>query len=167
MRKSPEEAQEMEAALKVVQACLPVLTVVVGALWALYTYLDHQKEVTREAARQEKQQTTARLLEAQRPFLEKQLALYFEAAQVAGKLVTLKPGNAEWDNNENRFWQLYWSELSMVESPAVEVAMVKVGERLSNYKNSPNNKEPTQALDGSVYDLAHAIRDGIQAAWIK
>jgi hypothetical protein len=72
--------------------------------------LDHQKEIARATDVQQKQQATARLLEAQRPFLEKQLSLHFEAAQVASKLVTLKPG-ADWDNTETRFWQLYWSEL--------------------------------------------------------
>jgi hypothetical protein len=105
----------MKTLLNLIQAWLPVLTVVVGALWGLYTFIDHQKEVAREADRQQSQQAATRLLEAQKPFLEKQLALYFEAAQVVGKLVTLKPGDTEWGNNENRFWQLYWSELSMVE----------------------------------------------------
>jgi hypothetical protein len=67
---------------------LPVLTIVGGALWALYTYLDHQSEVQREATRQANKEAITRRLEAQKPFLEKQLALYFEAAQIAGKLVT-------------------------------------------------------------------------------
>jgi hypothetical protein len=158
---------QMDGWLKLVQAWLPVLTVVVGALWGLYTYIDHQKEVASAARDQQRQQTAARLLEAQRPFLEKQLALYFDAAQVAGKLTTLKPGNADWDNNENRFWQLYWSELSLVESPAVETAMVKVGQYLNEYKKSPNNNEAGNNLQGSIYELAHAIRDGIQATWTR
>jgi hypothetical protein len=157
----------MKELLNLIQAWLPVLTVVVGTLWGLYTYLDHQKEVANQAARQDKQQAAARLFEAQKPLLEQQLALYFEAAQVAGKLVTLKPGDSEWGNNENRFWQLYWSELSMVESRDVEGAMVNVGKQLVEYKKYPNKDENIHALNTSVYELAHAIRNGIQTAWIS
>jgi hypothetical protein len=159
------QASRIQSLLNIIQAWLPVLTVVGGALWALYTYLDHQSEVQREAARQANKEAITRRLEAQKPFLEKQLALYFEAAQIAGKLVTLKPGNEKWDEVENRFWQLYWSELSMVESPAVEAAMVKVGDALSDYKQTPDNERTTSALDDAVYELAHAIRDGITATW--
>ena len=157
----------MKTLVNLIQAWLPVLTVVVGALWGLYTFIDHQKEVAREADRQQSQQAATRLLEAQKPFLEKQLALYFEAAQVVGKLVTLKPGDTEWGSNENRFWQLYWSELSMVEDRDVEGAMVKVGKQLAEYKKSPNKDENARALEISVYELAHAIRNGIQTTWIN
>jgi hypothetical protein len=155
----------MKEFLNLIQSWLPVLTVVGGALWGLFTYVDHQKEMAGQAAQQENKQTAARLLEAQRPFLEKQLALYFETAQVAGKLVTLKPGSTEWDNNETRFWQLYWSELSMVESQDIESAMVKVGQNLTDYKNAPIREENRRTLDVSVYELAHAIRNGIKTTW--
>jgi hypothetical protein len=53
----------------------------------------------------------------------------------------------------------------MVESPAVEAAMVKVGDALSDYKQTPDNERTTSALDDAVYELAHAIRDGITATW--
>ena len=48
---------------------LPVLVAVIGGLWGLYTYIDHAKEA------REKELLTRRL-EAQKPFLDKQLALY-------------------------------------------------------------------------------------------
>lgn len=149
----------------IVQAWLPVLTVVGGALWGLYTYLDHQKGAQRDAARQSEQEATTRRIEAQKPFLEKQLALYFEAAQVAGKLTTLKPAEDGWDANERRFWQLYWSELSMVESAAVEAAMVRLRTALDNYKRTPGDSALIEALDEAVYELAHAIRASIESAW--
>ena len=161
----PESRTQAQSLAAIVQAWLPVLTVVVGALWALYTYLDHQKEVRQEAARQADKDAVTRRIEVQKPFLEKQLALYFEAAQVAGRLVSLKPGVGSWSENENRFWELYWSELSMVESEAVEQAMVNVGTALTAYKSAPDSQPAKRALEKSIYDLAHAIRDGIAAAW--
>jgi hypothetical protein len=42
------------------------------------------------------QDSQTRLIEAQRPFLVKQLDLYFETAQIAGKLVSLDPASEEW-----------------------------------------------------------------------
>jgi hypothetical protein len=161
----PEPATQTQSMLGIVQGWLPVLTVVVGAMWALYTYIDHQKEIEREAARQAAKEAVTRKLEVQKPFLEKQLALYFEAAQVTGRLATRKPGDKVWEDNEDRFWQLYWSELSMVETRAVEAAMVKVGATLLDYKKSPENEETKRAFAGAIYELAHAIRDGIESAW--
>ena len=131
----------------------------------MYTYLDHQKEVRQDAARQADKEAVTRRIEVQKPFLEKQLALYFEAAQVAGRLVTLQPGADRWNANESRFWELYWSELSMVESEAVEEAMVKLGKALNAYKAAPADKKVRDDLQDAVYELAHAIRDGIEAAW--
>src|SRR5437588_830515 len=82
-----------------------------GALWGLFTYLDHEREVARNAADQEKHDEATRTVEARQPFLKKQLDLYFEAAQTTGKLVTLAPDAEEWKELERRFWELYWSEL--------------------------------------------------------
>ena len=162
---TPTQATPIQSILAIVQAWLPVLTIVGGALWGLFTYLDHQKEVQVDAARQAAKDASVRKIEAQQPFLKQQLTLYFEAAQVAGRFTTLKPGSAQWDVNESRFWQLYWSELSMVESEAVEAAMVNLSKALPDYKRSPDNQEAIQALDESVYELAHAIRAGIESAW--
>ena len=115
--------------LSILQAWLPVLTVVGGALWGLYTYLDHQKDAQRQAAIQAEKDNATRRIEVRKPFLEKQLALYFETAQIAGRLATLTPESKFWPDTEGRFWALYWSELSMVEDGIVEEAMVAFGRR--------------------------------------
>jgi hypothetical protein len=162
--------------LRLAQSWLPVLTVVGGALWALYTYLDHQAEVARNVNLQERRDTNIRLLEARKPFLEKQLALYFETAAVVGKIVTITPDyTREWPEVERRFWELYWSELAMVEDEAVEAAMVKFSTHLSEYKASyyksipDHNPTKLEDLKKPLYDdsleLSHAIRDSIFNRW--
>jgi hypothetical protein len=152
------------AILGVVQAWLPVLTVVAGGLWGLYTYIDHQNEIQRESASASEHDAATRRIEAQRPFLEKQLALYFETAQVAGRLVTLDVKSSDWSDAEQRFWALYWSELSMVEHKIVEQAMVDFGKALNAYKADPNSSTKGM-MDSAALDLAHAIRSGIEDAW--
>jgi hypothetical protein len=158
--------------LGVVQAWLPVLTVVVGALWGLYTYLAHEREVAQSNTSQERRAT--RNVEARKPFLEKQLALYFEAAQVLGKMVTITPDAGEWPGVERRFWELYWSELAMVEDKTVEAAMVEFSRHLfdynANYKtvashNPAELENLKRPLYGASLEVAHAMRASITKEW--
>jgi hypothetical protein len=123
------------------------------------------KELERQQAIQAERDAVTRRIEAQKPFLQKQLELYFEIAQIVGKLVTLKPGSTGWDDLERRYWALYWSELSMVEHRIVEEAMITFGAKLSDYKSGPDNHDKIQALNRAAYQLAHAIRAGIENAW--
>src|SRR5438309_11209891 len=104
--------------LKSIQSWLQVLTVVGGAAWGLYTYIQHDNEVKAEEARKSEElraQTTAqaasegrtRRIEAQKPFLSKQLDLFFETAQVTGRLVTEDVQSPAWRADDVRFWALY------------------------------------------------------------
>src|SRR6266550_849493 len=157
--KAVEPAKYHSRLLDVVQNWLPVLTVVVGALWGLWTYIESQKAAeelrltqakTFEEQRQAQQkeadaqqrlqvarEANTRRVEAQKPFLTKQLELYFETANVVGKLVTLAPAPTDQSSKEyeealRRFYALYWSELSMVEHKNVESAMVVFKNALEN-----------------------------------
>lgn len=181
--------------LDIVQAWLPVLTVVIGAIWGLYTYIASQKAAeelrvqqaaaaeTERLARQEsaEQQRLAqterdantRRIEAQKPFLTKQLELYFETANVVGRLVTLprparnadsKPAPGAYDDTKMRFYALYWSELSMVEHSIVEGAMAEFKEAFERYE-SDGTDASKDAMQVAAYRLAHAIRDAIAIAW--
>jgi hypothetical protein len=81
-----------------------------------------------------------------------------------GKLVTTAVTDPEWTKVERRFWALYWSELSMV-----ECAMKNFGDQLQLYRDmrqeDPGRRQALAALNGRAYDVAHAIREGIQSAW--
>jgi hypothetical protein len=159
--------------LGLAQAWLPVLTVVVGALWALYTYLDHAKQaataaseaernLATEHAIQSERESRTRLIEAQKPFLDKQLALYFETAQVVGRLVTEGDG-LEWGKDRARFEELYWSELAMVEHAEVASAMVEFRQVLEQLHGSPppNRGDLLRVALG----VAHSLRKGVEESW--
>jgi hypothetical protein len=160
--------------LGIVQAWLPVLTVVVGALWALYTYLGHEREIAGARHEQEQQNLATQTVEARKPFLEKQLALYYETAQVIGKIVTMTPDADEWPACERRFWELYWSELVMVEDSDVGGSMKEFSEQLSDYKSkyksvasqSPEKlEELKQLLYIAALHVAEKIRGSIARQW--
>ncbi len=151
------------------------MTAIVGGLWIAFTYLDHQREAQKEEIERAKHENATQLVQAQSPFLRKQLDLYFETAQVAGKLVVYTPDDKEWAETEQRFWALYWSELSMVEDRRVEEAMVTLSKRLYDYTASRKmTKEHNQSFDdtkgkqplsNASLELAHAIRKSIESAW--
>jgi hypothetical protein len=82
-----------------------------GGLWAAYTYHNQTKDQQQHAI----EQAEAVKRELRRPYDEKQLSLYLEAARVVADLAVLPKGE-ERDKAERRFWELYWGELAFVES---------------------------------------------------
>jgi hypothetical protein len=166
-----------KAILALIQGLVPALTGIVGGLWVAFTYLDHQKEARVQQATQAEKDGQARLIEARKPFADKQLALYLEAAQVAGKLVALNPDDEDWKSTERRFWELYWSELTLVEDKGVEAAMVKFSQHLYDYTSIyklrkgkedlvvGDKDEIKRPLLGDTLELAYALRRSIESAW--
>lgn len=148
---------------------LPVLVALAGGIWAVITYIDKQSVARLEEARIAEQEAQTRLLEAQQPFLERQLDLYFETSEVLGRLAMADPGSDVFSTAEDRFWALYWSELSLVESHGVEAAMVRAGQTLPPYSGARRGDPSFDCLQSnfqsSVYYVAHALRDAITERW--
>ncbi len=92
-----------------------------------------------------------------KPFLDKQLALFTEATQVAIYIANA-PSREGAAKQIERFWQLYWGELALVERGNVAKAMIAFG-------NGLNGGQPPRVLQGLALDLAHACRDELAVAW--
>lgn len=127
------------------------IATVFSGLWVALTYFRSQRE-----------SYAARLFESRKPFLDLQLKLYVETAQVAGKLAVGALENDEWRKVVVRFWELYWSELAVVEDEEVEKAMDRIGDMLGAMDNGAATKA---MLEDCVLDLAHTLRDGIRREW--
>jgi hypothetical protein len=152
---------------RTVPILLPVLVAVVGAGWTAYQFLEAQTkearirieaseaEAKRQAADSERFRI-ARRIEAQQPFLEKQLALYIKAMETVGIFVT-DPDSSQRAEAKRTFERLFWSELPMVEHVNVEQAMVNM--------RSAIEKSDQAEMRRRSYCLAHAIRDSIQSSW--
>ena len=176
MAEDLSESNRRHGLLGVAQAWLPVLTVVVGALWGLYTYLDHareaaaavretEKNLATEHAIQSGRESRTRLIEAQKPFLDKQLVLYFETAQVVGRLLTEDMSTPEWDRDKIRFEELYWSELAMVEHTEVASAMVNFRPVLVTVKVKRGQLLTEPDATTAALGVARALRKGIEESW--
>jgi len=152
----------VQAGLALLQGVLPAMTAIIGGLYVLRTHVEDQARAERALAEQQKQATTARYFEARKPFYDKQLGLYFEAARVGGLLATLDPASPEWTTNKARFYALYWSELSMVEDRSVEASMVNVERTLRMFAASTVDH---QAVRRQAYCLAHSLKNSISTTW--
>src|SRR5690242_8327657 len=85
------------------------LAAFVGGWFSVYKYVD------------------VRARESKRPFLEKQMDLYFKACQITAELASAEESSQKPGNTAERFWKLYWGELSLVENRDVEETMVLFG----------------------------------------
>jgi hypothetical protein len=145
-----------------------LLALVFGIAWPLFQYTntlekereDREKRVVVEQQQREKE-LDAVLREARKPFLERQLALYFEATTVASRISTLTTG-PEREKARKRFYELYHGELSIVEDEPVARAMV-------DFKKTLELHDIQEATDSDMQVaslmLAHACRDSLARGW--
>lgn len=128
---------------KVVVAAIAAMSTLLGVAWQW-----RQAQVARFNSAE---------FEARQPFLTRQLELYSEAAKVVVKIATSRD-EGERETLEDRFWELYWGELALVEDRDVEAAMVAFGEALKS-------DEPQGRLQSLSLDLARAIRTSLDRSW--
>ena len=137
----------MNLSLKDIFQILGVAGASASFLWGVFVWREAQKDSHLSA-----------MVEAAKPFLSLQLALYKEAVGVTAKIATLAAG-PEQDRNIQRFWELYWGELAFVESKEVESAMVNFGDALK--KDAGN----TRLLMQLSLKVADACRKSIGLSW--
>jgi hypothetical protein len=117
-------SEENRKAIKFWLDCFQVVAVAGSVLAAAITfanYTQEQKDRAEAEARRVKEQDeraeeqlAAIKRDLQRPYQEKKLNLYLDAARVVAHLASGSPVDKE--KTEARFWELYWGELAFVES---------------------------------------------------
>jgi len=91
-----------------------------------------QKELTEAREERDRDRKVAeqrhleiQLRESQKPFLEQQLKLYMEITKIVAQLAGMDDLKAHPEIGQ-RFWELYWGELSIVETPEIEFRMTEI-----------------------------------------
>jgi hypothetical protein len=157
----------------------PIVVVILGGAWTASTWYADRMDKSREEQRRSSEAAVVALRESQKPFLERQLAFYFEAAKVTGKLATLPPVRfdkpldhkalEDWAWSRRRFWELYWGELGVVESTDVSRAMVSFGNALNAVESCVDAgrdcRNEQSRLTGPSLALAREIRASIEKGW--
>jgi hypothetical protein len=133
-----------------------VISVVVGVVISIWSVTSAQKS---EAEARAKEAET-RKLELAKPFLEQRQSFYLEALRTAAVLANPETETeADLAAAKKRFRELYVAELSMVECPSVEGAMVRLAQTIDK---DLTNFTPAQS---AAYDLAHKLRDTFVLSW--
>jgi hypothetical protein len=159
--------------------CLQVVTVVAGVSTAVATFVYHGIEERHRAddqASHAREQLDNARRELERPYQEKKLQLYLDAARVLAHLATSP--SVDKDHTEARFWELYWGELAFVESttaeeasgpnPSVESLMVRfcrqyfAPERCSSGGGAATR---TSAGEDAAINMARAASKEIRDQW--
>lgn len=134
--------------------------------WSSYTYFDtahrERDKLTDERAKQADERaraTAAQRIAGMQPFLERQLRLFEETTQTTAFLATTldSPDRAK---RIEKFWQLYWGELALVEHGKVESAMVAFGNALT----AGADKTQLQRL---ALDVTYACRNELAESWAE
>ncbi|HZP18630.1 MAG TPA: hypothetical protein VFB16_00345 [Bauldia sp.] len=146
--------REPEPWLRLLLTYLPVWTAVAALVGGVITYFNNERIAA-----------TTRLIEARKPYLDWQLDLYKETAQIAGRIATLPTDSDRWREDHERFLQLFWSEMALVEDAKVELAMGAMKRSLDDCI-AASDKVCTRA-DRASLDLGHALRDGIRVWWAE
>lgn len=139
---------------------LKILTVL-GAkssfLWGVYQWREKSSQELEARKQENARQIETRRIEATKPFLERQLALYGEATKIAAQVAT--QGDTESGKKALvRFWELYWGELALVENRSVEAAMVRM-------RNALLANASTAELEQASLAVAHACRNSLDRSW--
>jgi hypothetical protein len=161
--------------------CLQIVTVVVGVVAVGGTfYFNSVAERARaaEQARREEDQLAAIKRELERPYQEKKLALYLDAARVLAHLAASPTVDKE--RTEARFWELYLGELAFVESmtenetqggpPAVESLMVDFCHKYfepgrCGKSDEASGKEQTNPTENAAINMARQASKEIRKQW--
>lgn len=161
-----------QAILALIQGVLPAMTAIVGGIWVAFTFLENQKAARVVELSQAARDNSTRLIEARKPFLDKQWALYIETAQVVGALIgyqysydTQKPDEM-WNANWLRFHQLYWAELALVMDAEVQKPLDAFLESLEPVPNTPpSTDQQYEELRKAGRELSFALHRSIQKGW--
>ena len=99
--------------------------------------------------------------EFRKPFWEQQVALYFDATSAASTLASSLDSTALFKAKE-KFYELYYGPLAVVEDTEVEAAMVRFDRCLQALETGSCTRTELKNLSLA---LAHSCRESIGRAW--
>jgi hypothetical protein len=156
-----DREKKIDLIIKVGGSILTLATVVIGVSQFNKGQKDlKEREIAQRRSELSKMKTEA-VIETLSKFKELQNKLYIEATSVISYLaVNENFGSKEHKDKLEKFWRLYWGELSAVESDAVEAAMKHFGDTLKMIEdnNFTNFKEKQRELKNACYQVAQAIK---------
>ncbi|MET4356913.1 hypothetical protein ABIC08_006878 [Bradyrhizobium sp. RT9b] len=136
-REAPDSLTNRERTIRLFERLIPMLVPVAGGLWAVILFTNSQSELAAKAAVEQAAQSRARLVEAQKPFIEYQFAVYKDLTKLLGEMLFYyeQPGEREkWFRNYDSYWRLTSGTMHFVESDTVRDAVNDFNVVLEKYR---------------------------------
>ncbi len=151
--------------LSVILWMLPLLAAICGAVWTVAVYFEAQEAARRSNAETALVQNRTRLLEIQRPYLDKQLAFAIEMAAVLGVLSTGKVSDPKWEAAEARLVELRYGALPLFDTcRSIGSQIDTFRNRLALFKAKPDTKNMRKLLIRAD-NAASNMRDILRFGW--
>lgn len=142
----------------------PFITAIIAGLWVAFVFFDQQTAKHRAdlqlAAREERTQRIA----AQKPFLDRQLSTYFEAARLLGQITTTSMTDQNWDQLVQKYWIFEMSELMLVEDADIVKAIARVHETLATFQKNKDNESAIRFRVAYIY-AAQDMQKSLVKSW--
>jgi len=141
--------------------------------WTVYTWRQKTKQEITANAAEARRSNRARILEAQKPFLERQLQLYTEVTRAAAVIATSDDRQLV-QRQLQRFKELFSGELALVENEQVATAMQNFRRAIAGLErlSAPTDGSPPHGADMEregllqlSLNLAQACRDSLAKSW--
>ena len=126
---------------------LSAVVAVAGLLWGIYSFIQLQA------------------IGAAKPYLEKKLAWCETAVQTTARIANANPMPPE---EIQRFWQMYWGVMGLIEKQPITDAMIAFGKELPPSPpeiGAAASGAPPAGLRLKSLDLAHACRHELSKEW--
>ncbi len=120
---------------------LTALIAIFGLIFSLWQFLEVQK------------------IEAARPYLEKKLVWCEEIVELTSKIAT---SNEIMEDDVERFWQMYWGVMGLIEKEDLLKVMIEYGKDLESRHKL---KENESSLKKRSLAIAHACRNEFTKEW--
>jgi hypothetical protein len=148
----------------IVSTGVGLLVGLIAGVWSVYTHFEQGKAEREQSAAALQIQIKLAEFESQRPFYQRQLDYFGDAARAAAQVATLADGEKR-ESAKQRFWELYWGELGIVEKGEFAHAMVQFGEALRAEKDGQPVAVHSGGMTEAAYAIAKAARSEIADAW--
>jgi hypothetical protein len=139
------------------------LIAVAGLVIGQFQNLQQQKERARALDIEREKERALREQESKKPFWQKQVDLYFDASNAVSTLINSTDA-VKRQQAEDRFWQLFYGELVIVEDQNVERAMIDISSYLIQCRQSPPRCEDYK-LKNLALALSSSCRQSIGESW--
>jgi hypothetical protein len=166
---SSERLQRLNLTIKLLPT-VTVLVTVLGFVFTVWQYRSEQREkrasIDAQSAKDKverddraRKDSDSAQREFMKPLIEKQQALYFEAAGAAATIASSSDVR-ERSKARDTFWRLYWGPLVMVESKEVSGAMTHFGNCLGGVEKCNADEIKNRSLT-----LASALETSLLKTW--